>query len=103
MLISWSYSLIDFQGQISKKEIDNVMCTLGSSGGFPKMGIAHVGLAIFANSALQACYFGKCLLTVGDNEHKEIAISPLILNNFVALFLEHIPYMYMHLSGVLEC
>ena len=55
------------------------------------------------NSALRTCHFGKYLLTVAGDEQKEIAISPLILNVFVALFLEHIPYMYMHLSTMLEC
>ena len=55
------------------------------------------------NSALRTCHFGTYLLTVGDDEQKEIAISPLILNVFVARFLEHIPYMYMHLSTMLEC
>jgi hypothetical protein len=49
VLISLRYLLIDFQGQISKKEIDNVMYTLGSSGGFPKMEIAHFRLAILGN------------------------------------------------------
>jgi hypothetical protein len=54
------------------------------------------------NSALWACHFGKYLLTVGGDEQQEIAISPLILNIFVALFLEHIPYMYMHPSTMVE-
>jgi hypothetical protein len=55
------------------------------------------------NSTLQACHFGKYLLTVGHDEQQEIAISPLILNILVAHFLECIPYMYMHLSTMLEC
>ena len=50
------------------------------------------------NSALQACHFGKYLLTVGDDEQQENAISPLILNILVVCFLECIPYMYMLLK-----
>ena len=68
------------------------MCTLGSSGTFPKKEI----------SALRHCLFRKQLLTVGGDEQKEIAISPLILHVSVARFLEPIPYMYMHLSTMLE-
>jgi hypothetical protein len=55
------------------------------------------------NSALQACHFGKYLLTVGGDEQQEMARSPLILNILGALFLEYIPYMYMHPSTMLEC
>ena len=55
------------------------------------------------NSALQPCHFGKYLLTVGGDEQQETAISPSILNSFVAHFLECIPYMYMHSSMMLEC
>ena len=55
------------------------------------------------NSALQAFYFWKYLLTVGGDEQQEMAISPLILNILGALFLEYIPYMYMHPSTMLEC
>ncbi len=55
------------------------------------------------NSALWTCHFGKCLLTVAGDEQQEVAISPWILANFVAHFLEHIPYMYIHLSTMLEC
>jgi hypothetical protein len=54
-------------------------------------------------SALRTCHFGKYLFTVGGEEQQEIAISPSILTIFVARFLEHIPYMYMHLSTMLEC
>jgi hypothetical protein len=36
-------------------------------------------------------------------QQEAVAISPLILNIFVACFLEHIPYMYMHLLTMLEC
>ena len=35
------------------------------------------------NSALQAFYFWKYLLTVGGDEQQEMAISPLILNTVV--------------------
>ena len=55
------------------------------------------------NSALQPCHFGKYLLTVGGDEQQETAISPSILNTFVAFFLECIPYMYEHSSMMLEC
>ena len=68
------------------------MCTLGSSGAFPKKEI----------SAHWHCLFRKQLLTVGGDEQKEIAISPLILNVSVARFLEPIPYKDMHLSTMLE-
>ena len=51
---------------------------------------------------LQAFYFWKYLLTVGGDEQQEMAISPLILNILGALFLEYIPYMYMHPSTMLE-
>jgi len=44
-------------------------------------------------STLWTCHFGKYLLTVGGDEQQEVAISPLILIIFVALFLEHNPYM----------
>jgi hypothetical protein len=43
------------------------------------------------------------ICSVGGDEQEEIAISPLIWNIFVVLLLEHIPYMYMHLSTMLEC
>ena len=69
------------------------MCALGSSGAFPKKEI----------SALRPCLFRKQLLTVGGDEQQEVAISPLILNIFVARFLEHIPHMDMHLSTMLDC
>ena len=49
VLISLTYLHIDFQGQISKEGNHNVMCTLWSSGGFPKMEIAPFGLAILGN------------------------------------------------------
>jgi hypothetical protein len=55
------------------------------------------------NSTLWPCYFGKCLLTVGGDEQQETAISPSILNIFVAHFLHCIPYMYVHSSMMLEC
>ena len=55
------------------------------------------------NSAHRPCHFGKYLLTVGGDEQQETAISPSILNTFVARFLECIPYMYMHSSMMLEC
>jgi hypothetical protein len=38
-----------FRVKVLKKEIDDVMCTSGSSGGFPKMEIAPFGLAILGN------------------------------------------------------
>ena len=81
-----------FRVKFLKKEIDNVLQTLGSSGKFPKKEI----------SALRHCLFRKKLLTVGGDEQKEIAISPFILNVSVAHFLEPIPYMYIHLSTMLE-
>ena len=52
------------------------------------------------NSTLWPCYFGKCLLTVGGDEQQENAISPSILNVFVVHFLQHIPYMYVHISTI---
>ena len=57
----------------------------------------------YGNSALWPCHFGKYLLTVGGDEQQENAISPSILNVFVVHFLEHIPYMYVHLPTMLEC
>jgi hypothetical protein len=82
-----------FRVKFLKKEIDNVLHTLGSSDGFPKKEI----------SGVWHCHFRKYLLTVGVDEQQEIAISPLILNVSVACFLEHIPYMYIHPSTMLEC
>jgi hypothetical protein len=55
------------------------------------------------NSALRPCHFRKYLLTVGGDEQQENAISPSILNIFVACFLHCIPYMYVHSSTMLEC
>ena len=86
------YVLNNFQVQISKKEIDNVM-------GFTiKWRVSKKG-----NSTHQHCQSWKYLLTVGVDEQQEIAISPSILNILVAHFLEHIPYMDVHLSTMLEC
>ena len=93
VLISLRYLLIHFQGQISKKGhwLHNVPFRI-------QWRVSKNG-----NSALRPCHFGKYLLTVGGDEQQEIATSPLILNMFVALFLGHIPYMYVHLSTMLEC
>ena len=49
VLISLRYSQINFQGHISKKGNQNVMCTLWSSGRFPKMEIVPFNLAILGN------------------------------------------------------
>jgi hypothetical protein len=57
----------------------------------------------WVSGALQPCHFGKYLLTVGGDEQQETAISPSVLNIFVAHFLHCIPYMYVHLSTMLEC
>ena len=78
---------------MSKKEIDNVMCF--------RIKWRHVSKK--GNSARRHCQFWKYLLIVGGDEQQEIAISPSILNIFVAHFLEHIPYMGVHLSTMLEC
>ncbi len=93
VLISLRYSLIDFQGWISKK--GNWSCNVRFR--------IQWQISKNGNSALRTCHFGKCLLTVGGDEQQEMAISPLILIIFVALFLEHVPYMYMDLSTMLEC
>ena len=57
------------------------------------MVIAPFGLAILGNT----------LLTVAGDEQQETAISPSILNTFVTHFLDYIPYMYVHLSTMLNC
>ena len=61
---------------------------------FPMIPISYITKN--GNSANWACHFGKYLLTVGGDEQQETAILPLILNISVALFWEHIPYMYMY-------
>ena len=76
-----------FSGSNFSKEIDNVMCTLGSIGGFPKMGIAHGSLVILGN---------VCSLLVMMGRKKLQYLPYLRLNIVVALFLEHIPYMYIY-------
>ena len=65
-----------FRVKVLKKEIDDVMCTSGSNGGYPKLEIVPIGLAILGNI---------CSLLM-----EEKAISPLILNILVALLFWNI-------------
>jgi hypothetical protein len=39
------------------------------------------------NSALQACHFGKYLLTVGGDEQQEMAISVTVADHFTTLLV----------------
>ena len=85
------FSGSNFQGQISKKHMCKWYFLMMQP--FPKKGTPLFGLAFFGNS----------LLTVGNNDQQEMAISLSILSISVALLWQYVSLMYLHLSTMSQC